>query len=415
MVSRALRVVIVSEDRQHLRDCFDFFVACGYEVETRHGSSYREPSATSGNDVLIYDHVPGQTSVCRGSVFKIAIVAPASAKEVREAISAGADDVVQRPVTPTKLLVRVRAAAAILEARVAILQQFGRDPRNRYPGEGAYLGTLQSQIEQIAQRRHCVCATMFSVSDRQSERYHQWLTDLEATALPDSRIFELSDNRLVVVTPATSPEQVTHWAADRLAQASVRDTTQADLPPMDVCASFVSTRSEATTSQQMALLLSDRLNLARSLGEGLLIDDAMENQWLPQHPPGSIFDGMTAQDIMRPTTVRLADSDTVVEALEKMRLWNAEIAPVFNADGNPCGLIRTDDLVELEDTRQAIGRYCLPNVPHVNYDSKFDEFIALFSSHDSAWLQVLRDGQPVGVIQCDDLTTMNTPVMVSLP
>jgi len=262
---------------------------------------------------------------------------------------------------------------------------------------------------------HCVCATLFSVSNASSQRYREWLTGLETSALPDSRIFELPGNRVAVVTPASSPDQVTHWAADQMAQASVRDTSQADVPPLAVSGSFVSTRNEASTSEQVSLLLTDRLNLALSLGEGLLVDDSLENQWLPPQPTGSIFDGMTAQDIMQPTTVRLGSADTVNDALEAMRLWNAEIAPVFQADGTPCGLIRTDDLVEIEDKQQAIGRYCLPNVPHVRCDSTFDEFVALFSTNDSSWLQVLRDGKPVGVIHCDDLTSMNSPVMVSLP
>lgn len=415
MVSRALRIVVVSEDRQHLRDCFDFFVACGYEVETRCDSVYRENDSAQKNDLLIYDYNGHQSSVGHDNLFRIAVVPADKPELVQKAISESADDVVLRPVTPAKLLVRIRAAAAILEARVAVSQQFGRDPRKRYPGEGAFLGTLQNTIEQISVHGHCVCATLFSVSNSRSERYSQWLSELEATALPDSRIFELSGDRVAVITPATTPDQVTHWAADQMAQASVRDTSQSNVPPLSVSGSFVSTRNDSASSQQISLVLSDRLNLAMSLGEGLLVDDTLESQWLPHQPTGSIFDGMTAQDIMRPTTVRLRDTDTAQNALETMKLWNADIAPVFSSDETSCGLIRTEDLTELEDKQQAIGRYCLPNVPRVRCDSTFDEFVALFSSNDSAWLQVLRNNDPVGVIHCDDLTSMNTPVMVSLP
>lgn len=415
MVSRALRIVVVSEDRQHLRDCFDFFVACGYEVETRCDSIYRDSDSHQKSDVLIYDYDGSQSTISHSNLFKIAVVPANKPDLVQKVISEAADDVVLKPVTPAKLLVRVRAAAAILEARVALSQQYGRDSRKTYPSEGAFLGTLQFTIEQIAVHGHCACATMFSVSNSNSERYRQWLAGLEESALPDSRFFELPGDRIAVVTPASSPDQVTHWAADQMAQASVRDTSQADVSPLSVSGSFVSTRNESFTSEQVSLLLSDRLNLALSLGEGLLVDDSMENQWLPQQPTGSIFAGMTALDIMQPTTVRLNATDDVHNALEAMRLWNADIAPVFEADGKPCGLIRTDDLVEIEDKQQAIGRYCLPNIPQVRCDSTFDEFVALFSSNDSSWLQVLRDGTPVGVIHCDDLTSMNSPVMVSLP
>lgn len=415
MVSRALRIVVVSEDRQHLRDCFDFFVACGYEVETRCDSIYRESDSPEKKDILIYDYDGSQTTISHNNLFKIAVVPANKPDLVQKAINEAADDVVLKPVTPAKLLVRVRAAAAILEARVAVSQQYGRNPRNAYPSEGAFLGTLQYTIEQIAVHGHCVCATLFAVSNTKSERYREWLASLEGSALPDTRIFELSGNRVAVVTPASSPDQVTLWAADQMAQASVRDTSHADVTPLSISGSFVSTRNESSTSEQVSLLLNDRLNLAQSLGEGLLVDDALENQWLPPQPTGSIFDGMTAQDIMQPTTVRLNASDNVQNALENMRLWNADIAPVFQADDTPCGLIRTDDLVEIEDKQQAIGRYCLPNVPQVRCDSTFEEFVALFSTNDSSWLQVLRDGKPVGVIHCDDLTSMNTPVMVSLP
>lgn len=415
MVARALRIVVVSEDRQYLRNGYDFFVACGYEVETQCDTIYRETDRSKKNDLLIYDYLGGQSNYQRNNIYKIAVVAANRPDHVRQAISEGADDVVVRPVTPAKLLVRIRAAAAILESRVTLAQQFGRDPRNNYPGEGAFLGTLQQTIEEITVHGHCVCATMFSTSTEDPQRYQAWLQDLVATALPDSRIFELSDHRVAVVTPATTPEQVSDWAAERLASASVSDTTSTDQPTLRVSGSFVTTRNETTSSQQMALVLNDRLHLALSLGEGLLIDEPNENQWLAQQPTGSIFDGMRARDIMRPTTVELPDTESVSSALEKMRLWNADIAPVLNCEGQPSGLIRIDDLVEVEDTSQPISRHCLPNVPKVAWDANFEEFVALFSTNDSSWLEVLQDNHPVGVIHCDDLTSMNTPVMVSLP
>ncbi|PQO48189.1 CBS domain-containing protein [Blastopirellula marina] len=415
MASRALRIVVVSEDRQHLRNCYEFFVACGYEVETICDSIYREQEGSRKFDLLIHDFGGSQAETSPSNLYRIAIVPAEDANLVCQAISAGADDVVLQPVTPAKLLVRVRAAATILEARIAISQQFGRDPHNAYPGEGAFLGTLQYTIEQIAQHGHCVCTTLFSVAGEDRQQYQTWRSELEATALPDSRIFELSSQRIAVVTPATSPEQVTHWAADCLACASPSDTSCGEARPFRVSASFVSTRNEATSSQQMALVLNDRLQLALSLGEGVLIDDKGENMWLPQHPTGSIFDGMTAQDIMRPVTVQLDDTDTVGSALEKMHLWNAEIAPVLDSQGKLCGLIRIDDLVEQEDPHQVAVRHSLPNVPQVPHDAGFEEFVPLFASNDSSWLQVVREGQPIGVILCDDLTSMNTPVMVALP
>ncbi|WP_158545481.1 CBS domain-containing protein [Bremerella cremea] len=414
MVARALRIVVVSEDRQYLRNGYDFFVACGYEVETQCDTIYRETDRFHKNDLLIYDYVANQAT-SHHSLYKIAVVSANRPDHVRQAISEGADDVVVRPVTPAKLLVRIRAAAAILEARIAISQQFGRDVRNRYPGEGAFLGTLQQTIEQISIHGHYVCATMFATATEDPQRYQTWLQDLATTALPNSRIFELSGKRVAVVTPATAPEQVSDWAAERLASASVTDTTSTEQAVLRVSGSFVTTRNEGTSSEQMALVLNDRLNLALSLGEGLLIDEPHENQWLSQQPTGSIFDGMTARDIMRPTTIELPDNEPVGSALEKMRLWNADIAPVLTSDGEPCGLIRVDDLVEVEDPNQPIRQHCLPNVPKVSWDANFEEFVALFSSNDSSWLEVLQDSHPVGVIHCDDLTSMNTPVMVSLP
>lgn len=415
MVARALRIVVVSEDRQYLRNGYDFFVACGYEVETQCDTTYRETDRSRKNDLLIYDYVGGQATSHQHNLYRIAVVSANRPDHVRQAISDGADDVVVRPVTPAKLLVRIRAAAAILESRVAISQQFGRDPRNSYPGEGAFLGTLQQTIEEISEHGHCVCATMFATATEDPQRYQLWLRDLAATALPDSRIFELSDHRVAVVTPATAPEQVSDWAAERLASASVSDTTSAEQAVLRVSGSFVTTRNEGTSSEQMALVLNDRLHLALSLGEGLLIDEPNESQFLAQQPTGSIFDGMTARDIMRPTTVELPENESVASALEKMRLWNADIAPVLTSEGQPCGLIRIDDLVEVEDTSQTVGRHCLPNVPKVSWDANFEEFVALFSTNDSSWLEVLQDSHPVGVIHCDDLTSMNTPVMVSLP
>lgn len=100
MVSRALRIVVVSEDRQHLRDCFDFFVACGYEVETRCDSVYRESDSPEKKDVLIYDYDGSQKTISHNNLFKIAVVPAEKPDLVQKVISEAADDVVLKPVTP---------------------------------------------------------------------------------------------------------------------------------------------------------------------------------------------------------------------------------------------------------------------------------------------------------------------------
>lgn len=416
MVSRALRILVVSEDRQHLRDCYDFFVACGYEVETRCGSGSRPRNGQHLPDLAIYDFTSAHPFSCPPGTFKIAVVEANSAASVRQAIAEGADDVVLRPATPAKLLVRIRAAASNLEASATVARQYGRNPSHTYPGEGAFLGTIQHWIDRIPQDGQDVAAALFAVLAETHEAYLQWLQDIEASLLPDSKLFELSGGRVAVATPSVLPEQMLQWTNERvLSTPSLTDTTHADQPALLVSASLVSTRDETTSSEQFALLLTDRLNLALSLGQGVVVDESQENVWLPSHPERSIFDGMIAEDIMRPTTISLLDTDSVQSALEKMRCWNAEIAPVCSPDGQPTGLVRAEDLVSVENSQEPIAHHYPPNVPQVSYDATFEEFVALFSSHDSAWLQVVREKQPAGVIHCDDLTSMNSPVMVSLP
>jgi len=406
MATRALRILIVSQDRTHLRDCYDFFIACGYDVVTQHLDGNQQVSTSSSYDVLVYDHpyLPGELEV----PFRIAIVASNTPKLIQKAIEYGADDVVVRPLSPAKLLVRVRAAAQVLESRSVVQTQFGRAAHTRFPGEGCFLGTMQSQIEQISYEGHCVCASLFSLANLSDDHYDAWLETLEQTVLPDTRIFELSERRVATVVPSALPEQAISWMHQVL-----DGQNRAEGAPK-ITASFISTRCETASSEKIGLVLNDRLNLAMSLGQGLLLDDQEESNWRPQPPTGSIFDGMTAEDIMRPLPIKLHESDVAEVALAKLRQWDTDIAPVIDEEGKLCGPISIDDLSQIDDASVAIGRYCLPNVPRIASNAPLQEFVALFSSHDSSWLVVMHENQPIGIIHCDDLTNMNTPAMVSL-
>lgn len=414
MVSRALRILVVSEDRQHLRDCFDFFVACGYEVETRCGDP-RQPYPPAECDVLICDDRGTLPVSTVSSRFKIVIVDENLPGRVAQAIADGADDVVAGPVTPAKLLVRVRAAATTLDARLATWQQFGRPPQNIHPGEGAFLGTLQQMIEQIGKTGNPLGASLFFVDTDSPQLYRRWLDEVAASMLPDARLFELPGKRVGVLTPTVQPEQVRQWTQQQLTiKAALHDTTHAEQAAVSISASFISICGEGGSSQQIALVLTDRLNLALSLGQGILIDDVQESQWLPEHPSGSIFDGMTAEDIMRPTTLQFDENEPLASVLEQMRLWGVDVAPVRRGSGD-CGVVCVEDLTPTPDQSKTLASLSLPSVPQVEPEMAFEQFVALFSSHDSAWIQVVRGGQPLGIIHCDDLTSMNSPIMVALP
>jgi len=414
MNSRPLKIAIVSENRQQLRDCYDFFVACGYTTTATLGTMKRDLVQRLEADVVIFDSTHTTDGLNSSDTYYIAIADSQRRETIENAIRVGADDIVLSPASPAKLLVRVRAAATIHAGRLARDQQFGRSRESRFPGEGAFLGTLQTGSERTSTTHQSACATLFQCHFDDHEYYEAWLDILESAALPDSKIFELSDRRVAVYTPSTLPQQVLDWAQQVIDSCQSSDDGDTNCE-IRLAAGFACSRTDSTHGEQLWVTLNDRLNLACSLGKGLVIDDREAARWLSSSPANSIFEGMVASDIMQPISVRIWEDETVGNAIAKMRQWDSDVAIVVDASEEIKGIALLEDLATASSHDLVVGSKFVVPTPQINASTSFDEFVQLFSQHDTSRLLVVEENLTTGIIRCDDLTTMNTPVMVATP
>src|SRR5262245_1229953 len=139
-MSQPLKVLLVSADRGMLRQVSRFLSRFGYEV-----GQCAEPSraatlmAGDRPDFLVLDWdigTPDCVALCRSAggerrrkyVYTLLLTEEAEPRTLTEAIQAGVDDFLSRPVVYGELLARLRAGARVLEYERRVREQGGWDP-----------------------------------------------------------------------------------------------------------------------------------------------------------------------------------------------------------------------------------------------------------------------------------------------
>src|SRR5947208_1735630 len=140
MPSQPLKVLLVSPDRDMLRQASRFLCKFGYEVD-QSASLSRATAMLAGDrpDFLILDGDIGTrecAELCRQAggdrrrkyVYTFLVSDDTQPRAVTEAIQAGVDDFLARPLVYGELLARLRAGARVLEYERRVREQTGWDP-----------------------------------------------------------------------------------------------------------------------------------------------------------------------------------------------------------------------------------------------------------------------------------------------
>src|SRR5262245_31406864 len=139
-MSQPLKVLLVSADRGMLRQVSRFLRKFGYEVgQCAEPSRATTVMAGERPDFLVLDWdiaTPDCVALCRSAggerrrkyVYTLLLTEEAEPRTLTEAIQAGVDDFLSRPVVYGELLARLRAGARVLEYERRVREQAGWDP-----------------------------------------------------------------------------------------------------------------------------------------------------------------------------------------------------------------------------------------------------------------------------------------------
>lgn len=427
--SRPLKVLIVAEDRRFLRHVSKFLTTFGYEVQQA-ADRQQAVAAVEGEtpDVVLLDAGPDPSAgpaLCRAivsrepssPVFTFLLVQSPTPELLTEAVEAGVDDFLARPIVYGELLARLRAAARVLEFERRLRQQADVDPLTELPKRPPRAGRPATcVVVDLDQLRR--------INDLYGRRSGDAVIRAAADRLrglrTDSEVLcSLGGGRFCIWMAGKSDAEAATWAESA---RSALATTEIPLPEgmLRLTASFgVAAADEAAATAEAVLGRAIRaLQTAKNSGRDCVVQsgepDGDATAWAELAGPGKLFERTMARDVMTPCTACLRTDQPVSEAVLLVRRLHPVAVPVVDHDGKLAGLIFPENVLELAAGRTGeaplVADVMTADVPRFEEDAGFAAVHDFFTRDPRPVAVVTRRGKPTGLVTPDSLTSLSQPL-----
>jgi len=432
-------VLIVSEDRKVLRHLSQFFHVFGYSVHqaatVQQAWSATEPATP---DFLIVDaDLPGQDAleICRrlGNrdareyIFKFLMHQPSEALDLTEALQAGVDDFLTKPVIHGELLFRLRAGARSLENERRFRQQFSRDPVTGCAGRGeVHRQWAVSTAARGNTRQMCgIVVVDVDFFDRANNLYGWAVGDrvlgevarrIDAHLEANMQLARWDGDRFCVVASGKTLDQAVHWA-EAIRQSVCATPVETGGAELQVTASFgvAAALAEGPTAFDDTLQEAlAALHAAKRSGRNCVVQrgefDDEAREWKELAAPGRLFQNTLARDVMTPCTVMVHPDDPADYGRSLLEHTRLAAIPVVDRAGKFLGVItpRVDEALNAETIEQLM----LDDIPTFDEETDFAALME-FCSQQAAWtLIILKNGRPTGSVSPTQLAALTEPLTI---
>ena len=442
MTAEPLQVLVVSGDRSLLRHLSRFLGAFGYTVQQAadHDLAARALHG-AGSDLLIVDSEPsigdalqlcglaGQTAP-PGRVHVFLLVREPDPQDLVDALEAGVDDFLTKPIVYGELLVRLRAGARARELERRLQQQQRVEPVSRLLSLSAFCRQADRKLGASPEGQpsgSCVVADV-DFLDRINAAEGRAAGDAVIGAVADvlNGLCEGSDllacfggGRFAVWLSERSEEAAVEWAEQaraEVAEATVA-TGQAELR---FTGSFgVAGRGEAARDcRELVRRALEALASAKSSGRdcvgrfGQFDDEA--NAWEELTTPGKLFEGTRVRDVMTPCAMVLRSDQSVAEAAALLRQTRLPALPVVDESKKLAGLVSDANLAAApggeEQSSRLLAEVMTTEVGSYEEETRFSELMEFFKLASSPLVVVVRNGWPTGLVSLKSLAAMSEPL-----
>jgi len=428
--SRPLVVLIVAEDRRFLRHVSKFLTTFGYEVQQA-ADRQQAVAAIEGEtpDVLLLDAGPDPSAgpaLCRAvvsrepssPVFTFLIVPSPTAELLAEAVEAGVDDFLARPIIYGELLARLRAAARVLEFERRLRQQADVDPltglaKRPPPRAGLLAACVVADLDQLRRinelyGRRSGDAVIRAAADR----LRGLCTDAEV-------LCSLGGGRFAVWMPKKSEAEAAAWAESARSALAATEIPLAE-GMLRLTASFGVAGADETASTAEAVLerAVRAVQTAKSSGRDCVVrsgePDGDATAWAALAGPGKLFERTRASDVMTPCTVWLRTDQPLGEAAPLVGPLPPVAVPVVDRDGKLAGLVFPENVFgpAAGGTRESslVSDVMTADVPRFEEDATFAALHDFFTRDPRPVAVVTRRGKPTGLVTPDSLTSLSQPL-----
>jgi len=430
------KVLLVSADRTALRQLSRFLELFGYPVVQASDAELAVAATIAArpdlmivdDDLAAEDSMELVRSVRQHDrpdhfLFALMLTGEPEAGRFVQALEAGVDDFLAKPVVYGELLARLRAATSVVEAERRVRASAHIDPltalasrgavvhelEQRLQGDGPSQPTLSLIVADIDCLEHVNHEYGYAVGD---ELLKSVALELEKHRGDEELLARLQRDRFAVVLPNTSDVRAAAWA-ERVRRAIAHLEFTCGEDSVRVTASFgvAASGKSAATGDELFERAGEALKVAKRSGRNCVVRHgefaAEDAHWQELAAPGRLFEGTVARDVMAACALIVHHDDDAQDAAERLDRGRLDWAPVVDADGNLVGLLHLDDVKsKSRRSKPRVADLLQSDPPTFRENESFKALFDFFVEDSRSHAVIVRDRAPVGVISRNSLADL---------
>jgi two-component system cell cycle response regulator len=442
MSSRPFRLLIVADDRKTLRRLSRFLRVFGFHVDPiADGQQAIAVYEAHPPDFLIVDGDSLAMEHCRqlfsksrnGYTYTFLMVRDVKAEKLTDALVAGVDDFLAKPLVYGELLARLRSGARVLEYERRMKQQSAIDHATALLSKSAFQARLDSELESAGDTS--VACVMIDLDFFENvNRSHGYVvgdevlrtvaTQLKSMASECKYLASFGAGRFAAVLPDSSDAKALAWAEnvrEAIANLEVHMANQA----VSITASLgvAGNMQGSATSTDLLQRAEDAVRMAKASGRNCVARcgqfDGETREWEDLARQGRLFETTVARDVMVPCPAFVRADDDLKTAAEMLEQSQLDELPVVDRQGRILGILGNDrlpeDLASSSRWRTKVGDTMDSNVKTVSESESFSALMEFFmdDSQSQHVVVVVRHDKPLGLVYRSGLAALSEPLNIS--
>ncbi len=348
--------------------------------------------------------------------------------EIIDAIDAGVDDFLEKPLNNAEVLARLRAGARYLESRQERDDLHQTDQITGLMTEGAFFRVLKRQTEKSAATGCCVLMELdhfqhinSAIGWTASKEILRAVAELFRDQCQENYLpAKWQAGRFSALLPDAPLDTAREWAeAVRQEITECRCITEIESVRLTASVGIGVWRPGSDTPSDLLKRTETALEYAIDGGGNCTIATADvesgNDNWLDEQ----LFANAKAGDIMTPSPLLLDSIETIANATQKLKHSNLDAAPVVDDQERLEGVVRARDLASSSSVQAVqnnpVRALMTDRIARVREEAPMAAVMQHFYDSPIDLAVVVRDEKPVGLITQEDLADLVPPGELEAP
>jgi two-component system cell cycle response regulator len=441
MNARPFRLVVVADDRKVLRRLSRFLSVFGFRVETvADGEQARAICKSDPPDFLIVDG--DSVSMEHGRqlftknrqkyVYSFLMTSSSDPEDLKEALVAGVDDFLAKPLIFGELLARLRSGARVLEYERRLREQSAIDQKTALLSYSAFQSRLQSEVDDDVDKSICCVivdldffANANSVygSEAGNEVLRAVAQQLKNMTGACKYLASFDDGRFAAMLPDSSDAKAYAWAESvRQSIAEMEIALPSETISITASIGVAGTMHDVGSANELIERAKAAVRMAKSSGRNCVARcgqfDGETREWEELARQGRLFENTVARDVMVPCPLFVRDTEDLPVAIELLENANLPEIPVVDRHGKVLGLLQADLIRDHDADRHGpplkVADVAVNEVATVAENKSFGALMEFFMTDSPAnhAAVVVRHKKPIGIVYRSGLAALSEPLNV---